>query len=238
MEEFGYLIFAVAILGFFINGFSLGFLLYHQRSIFHRLLLLLAFYDILVVISCGIVYGLPDIWTSYYFNSHPYVSQFALPFVHIAVMSSVYSTVLLSFERYIRICFFCQLRTSSLITKENLKYYIAAVIFGPILFYLPKFFEVRPLEVSEATIWSQVDCKQAQVLLKLQNFTDLNNMVMGNFSGKENEYFDAIIRACENTTSLILSGGDDVQATTSTLRNLTRKSMALTVSIDTFGGYY
>ena len=37
-------------------------------------------------------------------------------------MSSVYCTVLMSFERYVRICHLCQLRECSyMITRENFK---------------------------------------------------------------------------------------------------------------------
>ncbi|TRY78170.1 hypothetical protein TCAL_16684 [Tigriopus californicus] len=58
-------------------------------------------------------------------------------------MTSIYCTVLISFERYVRICFFCQLRATRLITPENFRAYVIALILGPILFCLPKFFEVE-----------------------------------------------------------------------------------------------
>ncbi len=48
-----------------------------------------------------------------------------------------------SFERYIRICYFCQLRSTSLLTEENVKFYKVALVLFPILFYLPKWFEIR-----------------------------------------------------------------------------------------------
>lgn len=59
------------------------------------------------------------------------------------MMSSVYCTVVMSFERYVRICHICQLRGSSYLTEENYKFYVMAFTLGPLLFYSPKFFEIR-----------------------------------------------------------------------------------------------
>ncbi len=62
--------------------------------------------------------------------------------IHIALMTSVYLTVLLSLERYVRICYLCQMRETSLVTEANLKYYLITVLVLPALFYTPKFFEL------------------------------------------------------------------------------------------------
>lgn len=48
-----------------------------------------------------------------------------------------------SFERYIRICYFCQLRSTSLLTEDNINYYKLFLVIFPIVFYAPKFFEIR-----------------------------------------------------------------------------------------------
>ena len=58
-------------------------------------------------------------------------------------MSSVYCTITMSIERYVRICHLCQMRTPTLLTETNFKFYIIAVVLGPLLFYAPKFFEIR-----------------------------------------------------------------------------------------------
>ena len=65
------------------------------------------------------------------------------PIVQIAMMSSVYCTITMSIERYVRICHLCQMRTPTLLTETNFKFYIIAVILGPLIFYAPKFFEIR-----------------------------------------------------------------------------------------------
>ncbi len=60
-----------------------------------------------------------------------------------------------SFERYVRICYLCQLRPSTLITSENFKYYVVGILVGPMIFYTPKFFEVEP-SVQTTKFFSQV----------------------------------------------------------------------------------
>ena len=59
-------------------------------------------------------------------------------------MTSVYCTVILSLERYVRICYLCQLKDWSYpyVTEKNIHYYKIGLILLPIMFYLPKFFEV------------------------------------------------------------------------------------------------
>lgn len=66
-----------------------------------------------------------------------------------------------SFERYIRICYYCQLRSTELLTEDNIKWYKLFVVIFPILFYLPKFFEVRT-EVAPPKV---VDCTKHLFLL-------------------------------------------------------------------------
>jgi hypothetical protein len=68
------------------------------------------------VICCALGYGLPDISGDYENATHPYAMQFLLPITHIAVMSSVYTTILISFERYVRV------RTSATrLAKKNIR---------------------------------------------------------------------------------------------------------------------
>ena len=42
----------------------------------------------------------------------------------IAMMTSVYSTIVMSFERYVRICHTCRLRSCKYITEENFKWVV------------------------------------------------------------------------------------------------------------------
>ena len=54
-------------------------------------------------------------------NIYPVILPYLLPMVQIAMMTSVYTTIVMSFERYVRIGLICQLRACSYITKENFK---------------------------------------------------------------------------------------------------------------------
>ncbi len=106
---------------------------------------------------------IPGVLSDYHLYNHPHVVQWVMPISHVCIMTSVYCTMLIrfaqslvtfdcrllcirfafSFERYVRICFLCQLRSTRLITKANFKYYVAVLIVWPLIFYTPKFFEVR-----------------------------------------------------------------------------------------------
>lgn len=198
---FGYLIFFISIVGVGINSVSLAILLCRiprrPPSMFHDLLKVLAIYDIVVVVCCGCAYGLPDIWPGYRELHQPYLSQYILPLTHISVMSSVYCTVLISFERYVRICFFCQLRSSTLITTKNFKFYLIAIIVGPVIFYVPKFFEIRA-ETTTKVYYSQVNCSRALVLTRMES--EMVSVIKGRLSPLEQDYVDAIIKACANVT--------------------------------------
>ena len=66
-----------------------------QTNLFHHLLTVLAIIDLIVVICCGLVYGLPDVWDDYLNTTYPYLVPYVMPITHIAVMTSVYSTILI-----------------------------------------------------------------------------------------------------------------------------------------------
>jgi hypothetical protein len=84
-----------------------------------------------------------------------------MPLIHIALMTSVYVTVLISLERYVRICYLCQLKESSLVTEDNIKYYIVVALVLPAIFYFPKFFEFQWQTVQvDVRIEKTVDCAE------------------------------------------------------------------------------
>lgn len=84
---------------------------------------------------------------------------FVLPLVQMSIMASVYSTVVMSLERYLRICKFqilsAKVRSTDLMNTTSLKilssfdvaqaanWCLVGVFAFPIVFYLPKFFEYR-----------------------------------------------------------------------------------------------
>ena len=66
-----------------------------QSTLFHHLLTVLSLCDLLVVICCSLAYGLPDVWQDYLDYQYPYLVPYLLPITHIAVMASVYCTILI-----------------------------------------------------------------------------------------------------------------------------------------------
>ena len=66
-----------------------------RKSMFHDLLKLLMAFDVFVVICCMLQFALKDLWTGYAANVYPYILPWLLPGMHIAVMSSVYCTILI-----------------------------------------------------------------------------------------------------------------------------------------------
>ena len=57
-----------------------------------------------MVTLCAMLWSLPLIWAYYEAYIFPYWSSFLLPMVQIAIMSSMYCTIIMSWERYVRIC--------------------------------------------------------------------------------------------------------------------------------------
>ena len=62
---------------------------------FHDLLKILMIYDVFVVICCPLQFALPNLWPDYKHVWWPYILPWLLPIMHIAVMSSVYCTILI-----------------------------------------------------------------------------------------------------------------------------------------------
>ena len=82
---------------------------------------ILAAYDMIVLVGCAALYSLPTHWAWYGSELHPRILPVLLPVVQIAMMTSVYCTIVMSFERYVRICRICQMRSSKVdITDDNI----------------------------------------------------------------------------------------------------------------------
>ena len=217
---FGVAIVVFSIFGVIINIGSIILLFLKKKpSHFHQLLKVLSFFDLLVVICCAISYGFPDLMPGYMEHEHPTVVAWVLPISHIAVMTSIYCTVLISFERYVRICFFCQLRTTRLITPENFKYYIIALIAVPVLFYIPKFFEVKA-EVFQITYDQPFNCSRIQIFDKSPVILNLfkDKMFENRTREEGRRYLVELVRLgmlCGKDTSMFhdLSGPDMVHKT-------------------------
>ncbi len=110
-EYFSLAILLLALGGAIINLASICILTGKRlNTVFHNLLKILALYDLVVVIGCALLYAMPTLWPFFKSSLYPRILPSLLPVVQIAMMSSIYCTVVMSFERYIRICHLCQLR--------------------------------------------------------------------------------------------------------------------------------
>ena len=102
-----------------------------------------------------------------------------------------------SFERYIRICFYCQLKETSILTDENIKYYKVFVIIFPILFYIPKFFEVHS-HYETVDVHSSLDCGKYMHLGKLLNSSHLRDHIIRSIKEDELATIDNLATACKS----------------------------------------
>ena len=74
------------------------------------------------MVTGTLLHGLPGISAKYKAIIQPMIAPYLLPLAQISLMMSVYLAVVMAFERYIRICFICQLRSTRLLTEKNLRY--------------------------------------------------------------------------------------------------------------------
>ena len=100
-----------------------------------------------------------------------------------------------SFERYIRICFYCQLRETRVLSDDNVKYYKLFVILFPMLFYIPKCFEVRTgYVVHEKKM--RIDCQKYLSLSQLLENPLLKPFIGGQFSEADLVKIEFLAKAC------------------------------------------
>ena len=103
-----------------------------------------------VVVLCSMLWALPPIWPFYKISYYLYWSRYLYPTAQIALMSSVYCTIVMSWERYVQICLVARLKKSYYLYFGDRKFclYIVFIVMFPIIFYIPKFFEVSTENIS------------------------------------------------------------------------------------------
>ena len=122
-----------------------------RRRVFYNLLIELTCFDILFILSYGIHVGYQSMACQDIYNLN--VSHITYQLLNLFLSGSVYSTVVISIERYIGMC------------HPYLKYgrstwiYVLAVIFVSVLYNFPRFFEyqytvVNGTIVSSITTWA------------------------------------------------------------------------------------
>ena len=101
-----------------------------------------------------------------------------------------------SFERYIRICYYCQLRETSVLSEDNVKFYKLFVVLFPILFYVPKCFEVRSHYVLKE-VKMEIDCQKYLSLAGLLENPKLRNFIVQQFNEADLDKISFLAGACE-----------------------------------------
>ena len=93
---------------------------------------------------------------------------FFLPVVHMALMGSVYSTIVMSLERYLRLC-----RMQNMSKRCGTVWCVIVVLF-PAVFYFPKFFEYR-YQKFEHDFPIPINC--SQFVLEQRELQEIDNAI-------------------------------------------------------------
>ena len=101
VEGFKMSMFHQVILGFAVLGVVINLIAFviitkkKDKTMFHDLLKILTAYDVGVVICCALQFALPNLWPAYYLNIYPHIMPYLVPVMHVTVLTSVYSTILI-----------------------------------------------------------------------------------------------------------------------------------------------
>ena len=91
-----------------------------KSSIIHKLLLLLCLSGLCVITGLLASFSLPNIWPG--FNKNwLYLAPWWIPILQITLLTSVYTTVLISLERYVRIVYVCNFKHCWFFNSKNFK---------------------------------------------------------------------------------------------------------------------
>ena len=109
-------------------------------SKFHKLMIMLAIYDSVYIMLSILLFAIPVISEEYKLNGlHFYIAPKAIPFIQIALTGSVYSTIAILVERYLKVC-----KPFYAFTQNwSARHYVIPITIFSLIYNLPKFFEIQ-----------------------------------------------------------------------------------------------
>ncbi|XP_023347416.1 FMRFamide receptor [Eurytemora carolleeae] len=135
---------------------------------FHRLMLTLAIYDILYIVTSILLFGIPSLYPAVYNQStFKHLVPILLPLIHVGLTGSIYLTVAIALERYTTVChpFFKISHAWSACT------YIVPIVLFSILYNTPKFLELE-IQDKIVNLTQEVDVSgNSTELVILKNIT-------------------------------------------------------------------
>lgn len=106
-----------------------------RKKVFNQLLAAMAFFDTLYIVSTGIEeghYGMVC-WENY----KGVIPSMLYPYSNIGLLGSIYSTVMVSLERYLGMCY------PFLKYRRNIWIYVITIVVVAFFYSLPRFFDVQ-----------------------------------------------------------------------------------------------
>lgn len=145
-----------------------------MRSSINYLLIGLACCDTALIITSVLLFGIPSIYPYtglffYYYNYiYPLMSPALFPVALISQTASIYMTFTITLERYVAVCH--PLKARALCTYGRAKIYVIVSIFFAILYNLPRFWEVVPIQTSIPNSTVILHCVRPSLLRQNQTY--------------------------------------------------------------------
>lgn len=165
----------VGVLGVIGNVISMIILSRPQmRSSINYLLIGLACCDTVLIITSVLLFGIPSIYPYtgqfflYYNYIYPFISPVIFPVAMISQTASVYMTFTVTLERYVAVCH--PLKARALCTYGRAKIYVIVSVLFALLYNLPRFWEVVPIETSIPNSTVVLHCVRPSELRRNQTY--------------------------------------------------------------------
>ena len=133
---------------------------------FHRLMVLLAIFDITYIILNIWMFVVPGLSKPYHNLGYEYLfAPITMPLTQICLTGSVYCTMAISMERYLTVCH--PFYTAS--TKWSAKRYIIPILFISVIYNFTRFFEL-------STVYSEAHSQNEGETFDFENVASLRNV--------------------------------------------------------------